>query len=324
MKAVVYTHYGPTDVLQIKEINMPVPNHDEVLIKIHATTVNRTDNATIKGIPFFARIITGLFKPKKQTPGTELAGVVVTVGDKVTAFKPGDRVFGFNDTGTQSQAEYTSVKQQFLASMPEGNNFEEMAPSMEGAHYAQNFINKITIEKDQEILVNGATGGIGSAAVQLLRTYDVTITAVCSEKNIDLVKGLGADRIIAYEITDFTHDNQQYDYVFDTVGKSSFFKCQNILKPGGIYISSDLGYLAQNLFLPSIAPVLKLLFNKKHTRFPNPADIPGSIQLVKNLIEQGKVKADIDRTYPLNEIINAYKYVEQGHKLGNVVIKVVE
>jgi len=322
MKAVVYTHYGPPDALQLKEVEKPVPENGEVLIRIHATTVNRTDCATIRAIPFFARIITGLFKPKKQIPGTEFAGEIVAMGKNVSSLKAGDKVFGFDDEGAESHAQYLTIKEEKAITIPDNISYEQAAASSEGAHYAYNFINKVDLQKGQNILVNGATGAIGSAAVQLLKYFEVNVTAVCAKKNIELVKSLGADKVIDYSKEDFTKDGQKYNFVFDTVGKSSFFKCKHLLQPAGVYISSDLGYMAQNIFLPLITPVIKPLIGNKKTASPIPVDIRRSLGLIKELIELGKFKTVIDREFTLEQIIDAYKYVEKGHKTGNVVITV--
>lgn len=322
MKAIIYTKYGSPDVLKLKEVNKPVPEDNEVLIKIVASTVNRTDCATIRAKPFFMRIATGLFKPKKQIPGTEYAGEIEAVGKSVLSLKVGDKVFGFDDQGAGAHAQYTTMPEDKVVMMPDGISYEQAAASIEGAHYAYNFINKVSLEKGQRVLVNGATGAIGSAAVQLLKYYDVNVTAVCATKNIELVKSLGADRVIDYTKEDFTKDAAKYNLVFDAVGKSSFFKCKHLLQTGGVYISSDLGYMAQNIFLPLITPFIKAMIGNKKTIFPMPTDVRGSIVLIKWLIEQGKYKAVIDRKYPLEQIAEAYRYVEKGQKTGNVVITV--
>jgi len=323
MKAIVYTKYGPPDVLQLKEIAKPIPKDNEVLIKIHATTVNRTDCATIRGKPFFMRIVTGLFKPKKQIPGTEFAGEIEAVGKSASSLKVGDKVFGFDDLGSGPQAQYMTISEDNgLTTIPRNTTFEQAAASTEGAHYAYNFIKKVNLKSGQKVLVNGATGAIGSAAVQLLKYLGLKVTAVCNTKNIELVKSLGADKIIDYTKEDFTKDEEKYNFIFDTVGKSSFFKCKPLLQSGGIYISSDLGYMAQNVFLPLITPIIKPMIGNKKTIFPVPTDIKGSILLIKKLIEEGNFKAVIDRKYPLKQIVEAYKYVEAGHKTGNVVITV--
>jgi len=322
MKAVVYTRYGPPGVLQLKEVPKPIPKDNEVLVKIYATTVNRTDSATIRAVPFFARLVTGLFKPKKQTPGTEFAGEIETIGKSVSSLKVADKVFGFDDSGSESHAQYLTIKEDKVITMPENISYEQAAASSEGAHYAYNFIKKITLQKGQNVLVNGATGAIGSAAVQFLKYFEVNVAAVCSTNHIKLVKSLGADKVIDYTKEDFTKEDQKYNFVFDTVGKSSFFKCKQLLKSGGIYISSDLGYMAQNIFLPLITPMIKPLIGNKKTVSPIPTDIGGSLLLIKNLIEQGKFKAVIDRQYPLAQIVDAYRYVGKGHKVGNVVITI--
>jgi len=322
MKAIVYTKYGPPDVLQLKEVEKPVPLDNEVLIRIHATTVNRTDCATIRAKPFFARIITGLFKPRKQIPGTEFAGEIEAVGKSVSFLKVGDKVFGFDDSGLRSHAQYLTITEDKAITIPDDMMYEQAAASSEGAHYAYNFINKVDLKKGQHVLVNGATGAIGSAAVQLLKYFELNVTAVCSTKNIELVKSLGSDRVIDYTKEDFTKDKQKYNFVFDTVGKSSFFKCKQLLQPGGVYISSDLGYMVQNIFLPLITPPIKPLFGNKKTVAPFPVDIRGTLLLIKKLMEQDKFKAVLDREFPLEQIIEAYRYVEKGQKIGNVVISV--
>ena len=320
MKALVYTHYGSPDVLHFRKVPKPVPAENEILIKIHATTVNRTDNAMIKAKPFFARLITGLIKPKYTTPGTEFAGVIEVVGSKVPSLQVGDKVFGFYDMGSGAHAEYLTVPHNMAVTIPDDINFQQAAASSEGAHYAYNFLNKVKLEKGQKVLVNGATGAIGSAAVQLLKYFELEVTAVCGTQNLELVKSLGADRVIDYKSQDFIRDHERYHYVFDTVGKSSFFKCRKLLLPGGVYMSSDLGYLAQNIYLPIITQLIKPLLGDKKMLFPFPNNIAQSLQLVRKLMQDGRFKAVIDRTYPFDDIIEAYRYVEKGHKIGNVVI----
>jgi NADPH:quinone reductase-like Zn-dependent oxidoreductase len=323
MKAIVCTKYGSPDVLQLKEVEKPIPKDNEVLIKIHATTVNRTDCATLRAKPFFARFFTGIFKPNKPIPGTEFAGKIEAVGKNVSSFKVGDKVFGFDDGGSGSHAQYmTILEDKALITIPKNITYEQAAASTEGAHYAYNFINKVNLKSGQKILVNGATGAIGSAAVQFLKYFGVNVTAVCNTKNMELVKSLGANKVIDYTKEDFTKDDQKYNFVFDTVGKSSFFKCKQLLQPGGVYISSDLGYMSQNVFLPLITPIIKPIIGNKKTIFPIPTDCRGSILFIKKLIEKGKFKAVIDRKYPLEQIVEAYRYVEKGQKIGNVVITV--
>jgi NADPH:quinone reductase-like Zn-dependent oxidoreductase len=323
MKAAVYTQYGPPDVLQIKEVARPAPGDNEILVKIYAATVNRTDCATIMAKPFFMRIFTGLFRPQKPIPGTEFAGIIEQNGKNVKTLKVGDKVFGFDGFGLGSQAQYLAVPEdKRLAIMPDNITYEQAAASIEGAHYAYNVIIKVNLKSGDKVLVNGASGAIGSAAVQLLKLQDVFVTAVCNTQNIELLKSLGADKVIDYTREDFTRDKDRYKLVFDAVGKSSFGRCRRLLQSGGIYISSDLGFMAQNIFLPSITPLIKPLLGNKKTISPFPSDIKRTVLLVKDLMEKGKFKPVIDRKYPLEQIAEAYRYVEKGQKTGNVVITV--
>jgi NADPH:quinone reductase-like Zn-dependent oxidoreductase len=319
MKAIICTKYGSPDFLQLREVEKPEPGDNEVLIKIHATTVNRTDCAYIRAKPFFARFFTGLFKPKRQIPGTDFAGKVEAVGKNVSSFKINNKVFGFEDLGSGSHAQYKTISEdKALTIIPDNITYEQAAASIEGAFYAYNFINKVNIKRGQKILVNGATGAIGSAAVQLLKHFGADITAVCKGKDKELVKSLGADKVIDYIKEDFTKSDQTYSFVFDTVGKSSFAKCRPLLEPGGVYISSELGFMAQNIFLALLKPII----GKKKVIFPLPVDCKGSLLLIKKLIEKNEFKAVIDRKYPLEQIVEAFKYVETGQKIGNVVITV--
>ncbi len=323
MKAIVYEKYGSPDVLQLKEVAKPVPADNEVLVRVYATTVNRTDCATIRAKPFFARIFTGILRPKRKIPGTEFAGEIEDIGKNVGSLKVGDKVFGFEGQGSGSHAEYLTISEdKGLTTIPENLTYEQAAASTEGAHYAYNSIKNAKIKSGQKSLVYGATGAIGSAAVQLLKYFNVYVAAVCNTKNTALVKSLGADKVIDYTKEDFTKDEERYNFVFDAVGKSSFAKCKPLLQPGGVYISSDLGYMAQNIFLPLITPIVKPMIGNKKTVSPFPTDIRGSIRLIKKLIEEGKFKAVVDRKYPLEQIVEAYKYVEKGQKTGNVVITV--
>ena len=321
MKAIVYTKYGSPDVLQLKEVEKPTPRDNEVLIRVFATTVNRTDCAMLRAKPFFMRLVTGLFKPNKTIPGTDFAGQIEAAGKDVISFKVGDKVFGFDDNGLNSHAQYlTLAEDKALITIPKNISYEQAAASSEGAHYAYNFINKVNIKSGQKILVNGATGAIGSAAVQLLKYFGADVIAVCNTKNLELVKSLGVNKVINYIKEDFTKEDKKYDFIFDTVGKSSFTKCKPLLKPGGVYISSELGWMYQNIFFALITPIL----GNKKVIFPIPLDIKGSLVLIKKLIEQGKFKAVIDRKYPLEQIAEAYRYVEEGQKIGNVVIALEE
>lgn len=325
MKAAVYTQYGPPSVLQIREVEKPFTKENEVLIKVKTTTVNRTDCANLSAKPFIMRFSLGLFKPKKQIMGTEFAGDVIAIGDKVSLFSIGDKVFGFNDGGVGSYAEYMVVPENTsMAVIPDGLSYEEAAPSLEGAHYAYNFINKVSIKNGSKVLVNGGSGGIGSATIQLLHNLGADITAVCDTKNIELMKQLGARRSIDYTKDDFTKDLEKYDFVFDSVGKSTFGKCKHILNPGGVYISSELGPYLQNIFFSLISALFgSLPFQSgRKVKFPYPPNIMRTVVYIKKLMVEGKYKSVVDKVYPLDEIADAFRYVGKGQKTGNVVIKI--
>ena len=319
MKAATRTKYGGPKVIQITELEKPVPKPDEILVKVHAATVNRTDCAVLRGIPFVMRFFTGLFGPKSPILGTDFAGVIAAIGDDVTAFEVGEKIFGFQDNGLSSHAEYLTISEDSaFSTMPELATFEEAVASLEGFHYAYNFINKTNLNSYHSALVNGASGAIGSAALQLSKYYGAHVTAVCGSNSIDRIKSLGADRVIDFQKEDFTKNGESYDFIFDTVGKSSFAKCKPILKPGGIYISSELGFMGQNVFLALFRPFL----GSRKVLFPMPVNVGGSIDFAKDLIRQGKFKPLIDRTYPLDEAAEAFCYVERGKKIGNVVLQI--
>ena len=323
MKAIVYTQFGPPEVLQLKEVEKPLPEENEVLIKVRATTVNRTDCANLTAKPFIMRFSLGLFNPKKKIMGTEFAGDIEAAGKAVTSFKVGDKVFGFDDSGIGSYAEYMVISEdKALTTMPKDITYEQAAACAEGSHYAYNFINKVDLKSEDKVLVNGASGGIGSAMVQLLKYFGAHVTAVCNTKNIELVKSLGASKIFDYSKEDFTKDDEKYDFVFDAVGKSSYGKCKALLKPGGVYISSELGWMVQNLFFSLISAIFGSLPGQagKKVKFPYPPNIRRSVLLIKKLMEEGKFKPVIDRSYPLGEIAEAFRYVLKGQKTGNVVI----
>lgn len=319
MKAIVYTKYGPPEVLQLKEVEKPTPKDNEVLIKIHATTVNRTDCGFRKPEYLIVRIISGLFRPKRTILGSELAGEIEAIGKDVKSFKPGDKVFGLSTYNFGTHAEYICLSEDGSITIKPANiPYDEAAAVCDGAFLALANIRKIDFKKAPKILINGASGSIGSAAVQLAKYYGAEITAVCNTKNLTLVKSLGADEVIDYTKEDFTKNGQLYDVVFDAVGKSSFFRCKKLLKPGGIYFSTELGFLWQNIFLALLTPI----FGGKKVMFPIPKDNKEDIIFFKELIEAGKYKAVIDRRYPLEQIIEATRYVETGQKGGNVVITI--
>lgn len=320
MKAAVRTRYGPPDVVRIADVDKPTAKDHEVLVKVRTTTVNRTDCAFRAAKPFINRLFSGLLRPKATVLGCEFAGVVEAVGDSVTSFEVGDEVFGFSEWRFGAHAEYLTIGDDgSLATMPSSVTDEEAAASTEGSHYALSMITKAKIESGQHVLVNGATGAIGSAAVQILTSLGAVVTAVCATEHMELVRGLGADRVVDYTAEDFTKDAQSYDVVLDAVGKSSFGRCRRLLEPGGIYLSSDLGVLAQNPILALITPLL----GKKKVVFPVPPKYDKErVRYVRELIGSGAFKPVIDRRYRLDQIVEAYRYVETGQKIGNVVISI--
>ena len=317
MKAVIYTRYGPPEGLQIQDVEKPVPKDKEVLLKVHASTVNRTDCGWLRGRPAIARIVSGIPKPRNRVLGTEFAGEIEAIGKGVTLFKPGDKVFGFNEFKFGAHAEYMVMAQVGpMATIPVNMTYDEAAPITEGGHYALCDIRAAKIQKGQKVLINGASGGIGSAALQLAVYFGAEVTAVCNTKNIELAKSLGASEVIDYTRQDFTKINQTFHLVFDPVGKSSFKKCKPILKKRGIYVSNELGYKYQNPFLAIITP----LFGGKKLLFPLPNISKKEVIFLKELAEEGRYKPVVDRSYPFEQIVEAYRYVETGEKTGNVVI----
>jgi len=319
MKAATRTKYGTAKVLSVKEIETPVPNDDELLIKVHAATANRSDYHVLTGRPFFMRLFTGLFKPKLSTTGSDFAGEVVTIGKNVRSFKVGDRIMGFGSGfGCGSHAEYFVLPEtraiNRATTIPGQTSYEEAAACCEGSFYAASCTNNLHPKKGQSALVYGATGAIGSAYVQFFKAYDLYVTAVCPGKHAALMRSLGADKVIDYTIQDFTKDDQRYDFVLDAVGKTSFFTCKRLLKKKGLFTSSGG---AENLFLVFITP----LFGGKKVFFKAPKDVMLELEFIKGLLEKGKFKPVIDRVYPLEKIAEAFDYVASGQKLGNVVIR---
>jgi len=315
MKASIRRTYGLPNQIKVEDIKTPIPKNNEVLIRVYATTVNRTDCANLTAKPFIMRFVLGLLKPRKPILGTDFAGEIITVGKNVTSFNFGDKVFGFKDTGSESQAEYVTTTVEHIFPIPKNINYKQAAASLEGAHYAYSFINKVTIKTGHHIFINGATGGIGSALLQFVNQYDVTITATSNPKNSQLIKSLGADKIIDYTKEDFTKSNDTYDFIFDTVGKSTFGKCKSILKKKGVYISSELGPYSQNIFYP-----LLTLITSKKVIFPIPFSQKKTIPYISNQLENQNFKPVIDCEYLLDDISKAYEYVIKGQKTGNVLI----
>lgn len=313
------TSYGPPDVVRVVDAEKPAIKDNELLVRVHASTVNRTDCAARAADPFIWRLFAGFFKPRVTILGNEFAGEVEAIGRAVTSFKIGDRVFGYSGTRFGAHAEYMSIPEgATLAIIPDGLSYEEAAPSTEGSHYALAMIRRTKIGAGQSVLVFGATGAIGSAAVQLAKNVGAGVTAWCATQHLELVKGLGADRVIDYTVEDFTKDEQKYDVVIDAVGKSTFDRCKRLLKPGGAYVSSDVGPHWENVLFALTTP----LFGGKKVVFPIPTDDAAMARWFKDLIASGGFTPVIDRRYPLDEIVEAYRYVETGQKTGNVVISI--
>lgn len=322
MKAAVNKEYGSPDVVHIADVPKPEPKDNEVLIKVHATTVNRTDTGFRSSEYFIIRLFFGLFKPKRHILGSELAGEVVAIGKDVTSFKVGDNVFGLHTDIFGAHAEYIAVPESgSITTMPGGASYAEAVAICEGPWLALTFLKAVKIGKGHRAVLNGASGSIGSSALQLAKYFGAEVTAVIGTKNVELAHSLGADRVIDYMKEDFTTilEEGAYDFVFDAVGKSTFGKCKKLLKPGGIYISSELGPHNENPFLALWTP----FFSKKKVKFPIPKDKKEHIIFFKELYEAGKLRAVIDRHYPLDEIVEAHRYAESGQKTGSVVIDVV-
>jgi NADPH:quinone reductase-like Zn-dependent oxidoreductase len=317
MRAVVHDRYGPPNVQRLEEVERPVPEEDEVLVKIHATTVNRTDCGLRGAKPFFIRYFTGLRRPKRRILGMELAGEVEAVGAAVTEFQVGDHVLGVKGFG--AHAEFVCMRESApLAHKPTGMTFEEAAAVCDGACTALSCLRQADLRQGRRILIYGASGSIGTAAVQLAKHFGADVTAVCNTKNVGLVASLGAERVIDYTQEDFTKDGETYDVIFDAVGKHSPRRCRRSLKPGGMYIGTDGGFMWH---VPVLALMTKWIGDKR-VKMGIARYTKTDVLFLKELIEAGKYRAVIDRRYPLEDVVEATRYVETGQKTGNVVLTV--
>lgn len=318
MRAVVHDRYGPPEVLHLEEVEQPVPKSDEVLIRIHATTVSRTDCALRAAEPFFSRFVTGIRRPRQRILGSEFSGVVEEGGPAVTEFSVGDAVFGMKPWKFGAHAEFITVRQGGpIAHMPKGATFDDAAAVCDGAILGLNCLRPGKVRAGQSVLVYGASGSMGTAGVQLAKAFGATVTAVCTTPNFDLVRSLGADELIDYTQDDFTKSGRTYDVIFDSVGKLSFAGCKGALKPGGVYLPTDgLRNIALTGWTSRIGD-RKVVF-----KVP-PKFTKQDVLFLKALMEAGKYRAVIDRRYPLEEVVEATKYVELHQKVGNVVLTVV-
>lgn len=330
MKAIVYTEYGPPDVLQLKEMEKPAPRDHEIIIRNHATTVNigdiwarnfkeitpsRFTMPLLLWLP--SRMYFGFTKPRINILGSEFAGEVETVGKGVKRFKKGDQVFGYRGHSMGANAEYLCVPENgLMAIKPANMTYEEAATVPYGALTALSLLRKVNIQRGQKVLINGASGGIGSAAVQLAKYFGAEVTGVCGAPRMVFVKTLGADKVIDYTREDFTKNGETYDLIFDILGKSSFSSCQNSLKRNGIYLLAS--FKMKQLF--------QMLWTSrrdgKKVICALSSESPEDLILIKKLVEEGKIKSIIDRRYPLEQTAEAHRYVEKGYKTGSVIITV--
>ncbi len=316
MRAVVFERYGPPSRLSLRKVPVPEPAAGEVRVQVFASTIGRTDTATLRAHPFFARAMTGLIRPKMTTLGMDFAGVVDAIGPEVTTYRPGDRVFGLSPDRFGAHAEFLCLPEnEAIARIPADTSFKAAVVG-EGAWYAHSTTSLLS--KGQNCLIYGASGAIGTAAVQLAKSRDAQVTAVVGHRHLDLAERLGADRVVNYETQDFTGLGAIYDLVLDAVGKTSWFACRPLLKPGGIFCATDLGPGWSNMILGTWFAMT----GSKRVRIPFPADAPGFIRHLSGLLADGRFNGVFDRSYKLEEIVEAFHYVETEQKTGIVVVNV--
>ena len=322
MKAITATGYGSPEVFQFTSTaTRPEPKRDEVLVKVMVSSATTADTMMRTGKPYIGRLFTGVTKPKYAIPGTGFAGIVEEVGSEVTSFKVGDRVFGESKLGFSANAEYLSIPQTgVMLHMPDSMDFSEAASFADGHLTSYNFLRAIAqVKPGQKILINGASGSLGTAAIQIAKYFGAEVTAVCSGKNIGLVKSLGADHVVNYQEVDFTTSSQQYDFIYDTVGKSSFKACKSILTSSGTYLSPVLGFgLLMDMLKTSFSGSQKAKFEATGA---NSAEVlRPMLQEVLTIFQGGKLKTVIDRQFPLEKLADAHRYIDSGRKRGNVII----
>ena len=319
MRAVVNERYGSPDVLELREVPAPQPRPNEIQVRVHATTVGRTDACALRAHPFFIRIGSGLLRPKRKILGLDFAGVVETAGSRVENFRPGDRVFGLTPGGYGAHAQFVCVPADgAVAVMPPGTPFAEAVVG-EGAWYANTYLERFGLAPGHRILIYGASGAIGTSAVQLSKARGAVVTAVAPTPHLELARRLGADRVVDYTVEDFTQLGERYDFVLDAVGKTTYFQCRPLLKPSGVFAATDLGPWWQNIVLSTWSSLTR----SGRVVMPMPISSQSFVELLRDLIAAGEFQAVIDRTYPLSEIAEAYRFVELAQKAGIVVVEVV-
>ena len=317
MKAAVNTRYGPPSVISVTDAPVPVPAPGQLLIRVRATTVNRTDSGFLRARPPIVRLFAGLRNPRSPILGCEYAGEVVELGPGVTGYSVGDAVVGYDDAHFGGHAEYVATTPRGMVThKPSTLDFPHAAAMLEGAHYSLFYIRAAGVGHGSRVLVNGGTGAIGSAAVQILVAMGADVTAVCGTEHLDLVRSLGASRVLSYQTDDFTRLDETFDLVFDAVGKRTFAECRRVLTRTGSYASTELGPKAQN---PALAVTTRWSKGQRML-FPIPSTRTADAEYLRSLAEAGKYTPLVDRTYPLEEIRDAYDYVETGQKVGNVVV----
>ena len=322
MKAIVYTQYGSPEVLQIKDVEKPLPADNEVLVKVHAASANAADWHLLRGKPFLVRLSFGLLKPKHQILGADIAGRVEAVGTAVKQFKPGDEVFGdISASGWGAFAEYVSARENELVLKPVGLTFEEAAAVPLAAVTAlQGLRNKGQIQPGRKVLINGASGGVGTFAVQIAKSFGAEVTGVCSTRNVDMVRSIGADHVIDYTQEDFTRSGLRYDLIIGANGNSSISDYSRALAPRGIYVALG-GSMAQVFQAMLLGPWMSIAGGKKMGSYLMKPD-KKDLAFLKELLEAGNMKPVIDRRYPLHEVAVALRYLEEGHARGKVVITI--
>lgn len=323
MKAIVCTGYGAPDVLQLQQVNKPMPNDNEVLVKIHTATATTAGLMARTGKPVVGRLFSGLTKPTKSIPGIEFAGEIEEIGKDVTVFEVGDPVFGMTGATTPgAYAEFKSVPEDSVMLMkPDNISYEDAAAIVEGGLTALNFLHhSANIQLGQKVLINGASGSVGTASVQVAKSFGAEVTAVCSATSFELVQAIGADHVIDYRKDDFTKNGKQYDIIFDAVGKRPFAECKGSLTPSGIYLSVDAATTLLPMLWTSLFGHKKALLAATYAK--SAKALKADLAMLKKLAEAGNMQAVIDRTYPLEKTADAHRYVETGHKKGNVVITI--